>query len=124
MTKNFRTKLLTESSTSDGATLYMVLEPIGPGATLDDVLVEIQNEQHLYNMVMGMRDQREMSKTKLFVNKAAAVQLAELRVSQSELGGSEVWDDPDGDAGAVDLTRNSEGPKPPFDGGVVDQTRN
>lgn len=77
-----RKRLLTESSTSDGGTLYLVMQPInGSVATLDDILVEIQNEMHLFHIVMGTTSSAELNAMRLFINKAAAQKLAEHRLS-------------------------------------------
>lgn len=76
-------KLLTESSTSDGGTLWLVLEPMTGEATLDDILVEIRNEQHLFNIVLGTVDKAELAQYRLFMNYAAAKRLADTRLSGS-----------------------------------------
>ena len=77
-----RKQLLTESSTSDGGTLYLVLQPINSAeATIDDILVEIQNEMHLFHLIMGTTNSSELNAMRLFINKAAALKLAEHRLS-------------------------------------------
>lgn len=84
-----RSRLLTESSTSDGATLYAVLMPVSSNATIDDIFVEILNEPHLFNIIRGAADQRDLMNIKLFVNKSAAMQLAEYRLSSATSGNEE-----------------------------------
>ena len=116
--KDFRRKLLHESSTSDGATLYVVLNPLPYGnATIDDIFVEIQNEMELIHLILG-QSKDDLESFKIFVNKNAAMDLANTRLSIAELGGPVP---PKSDA--VDLTFSDKSGTPPYDGGVVNQTR-
>lgn len=81
-----RRALMIESSTADGATLYAVLIPLTAEATIDDVLVEIANERDLINLILGMSSEDERAGLKLFVNKNAAMDLANTRIALQDRG--------------------------------------
>ena len=81
MKNDFRRKLMTESSTSDGATLYVVLPARGPDTTIIDIFVEIQNELELIHLIRGGSTQDD-PQIKIFVNKSAAMDLANLRLQR------------------------------------------
>jgi hypothetical protein len=77
---NLLKELLVESSTSDGATLWLVLENRSGQASVDDLLVEIRNEMHLINMILGAGNNRAaLEQYRLFVNRQGALDLATSR---------------------------------------------
>lgn len=105
MNKNTRKKLLAESSTSDGATLWLVLNNMG-SATLDDILVEIRDEMHLFHLILGgAHDQKAMAEYRLFVNRSAALDLAQSRIDGA---GGDSGDVPD--IGSMDDMDDMEDP--------------
>lgn len=83
MRRDTRQRLLTESTTTDGATLWLVLNKLSDQATVDDILVELENEEHLINMILGgLPNRSDLAQYRLFVNETAARRFAEARVSQ------------------------------------------
>lgn len=81
-----RRELLSESSTSDGATLYLVLEGMSREATMEDILVEIRSEMHLFDIVRGTVSRAELAQYRLFTNRAPAERLAQQRIDAAKAG--------------------------------------
>lgn len=79
-------KLLIESSTSDGTTLWLVLDATAQ-SELEDVLVEISNEQHLFDIVLGCGagNPKALAQFRLFTHQSAAMQLAQARIDEKKV---------------------------------------
>lgn len=76
-------EMLRESSLSDGTPLYLVLNKLTDAATLEDVLVEIGDEMHLFNIIRGARYD-DLKHYRLFNKKAKAEALAKYRLQEQE----------------------------------------
>ena len=83
----FLKKFLSESTTSDGATLYMVW-PATKDSVIEDVFYELDSEQTLFNVVRGASSS-DLLDTKLFVNKSAAMALANQRIADAQAANPE-----------------------------------
>ena len=77
-----RTQLLTESSTSDGKTLYIVFGAT-PDSEMEDVLYTVPSEQSLFNVIRGSSSE-DLAHAKVFVSRTAAEALAKQRLRDAK----------------------------------------